>query len=94
MSSLVPFSAEGISTSGLVLVIKYIPVSPAPTPIVMPRIKAILFDFMGTCLDWHSSIVSALPASLSDDSRSRFALEWRQTYFDYNAARLAAGPAH
>ncbi|KAJ7623783.1 (S)-2-haloacid dehalogenase IVA [Roridomyces roridus] len=59
----------------------------------MPRIKAILFDFMGTCLDWHSSIASALPASLSDDLRSRFALEWRQTYFDYNAARLAAGQA-
>lgn len=64
---------------------------PRHPPISMPRIKAILFDFMGTCLDWHRSIVSALPASLSDDQRSRFALEWRQTYFDYNAARLAAG---
>lgn len=57
----------------------------------MPQIKAVLFDFMGTCLDWHSSIVSALPQSVSEDERSRFALEWRQTYFDYNAARLAAG---
>lgn len=57
----------------------------------MPRIKAVLFDFMGTCLDWHRSIASALPASLSDDQRSRFALEWRQAYFDHNAARLAAG---
>lgn len=57
----------------------------------MPQIKAVLFDFMGTCLDWHSSIVSALPQSLSEDQRSRFALEWRQAYFDYNAARLAAG---
>ncbi|KAJ6488938.1 hypothetical protein C8R45DRAFT_1213545 [Mycena sanguinolenta] len=57
----------------------------------MPRIKAVLFDFMGTCLDWHSSIAAALPDALSADQRSKFALEWRQTYFDYNAARLAAG---
>lgn len=54
-------------------------------------IKAILFDFMGTCLDWHSSIVTALPQSIPKDKRSTFALEWRQTYFDHNAARLAAG---
>ncbi|KAJ7782469.1 (S)-2-haloacid dehalogenase IVA [Mycena maculata] len=55
-------------------------------------IKAVLFDFMGTCLNWHASITAALPPSLQpDDLRSRFALEWRQTYFDYNAARLAAG---
>ncbi|KAF3766970.1 HAD-like protein [Cryphonectria parasitica EP155] len=46
---------------------------------------------MGTCLDWHTSIANSLPASISPDDRSRFALEWRQTYFDYNAARLAAG---
>ncbi|KAJ6488943.1 (S)-2-haloacid dehalogenase IVA [Mycena sanguinolenta] len=57
----------------------------------MPRIKAVLFDFMGTCLDWHSSIAAVLPDALSADQRSKFALEWRQTYFDYNAARLAAG---
>lgn len=54
-------------------------------------IKAILFDFMGTCLDWHTSIVAALPASIPQEKRSQFALEWRQTYFEYNAARLAAG---
>lgn len=54
-------------------------------------IKAILFDFMGTCLDWHTSIVESLPQSIPAETRSKFALEWRQTYFDYNAARLAAG---
>ncbi|KAJ4421308.1 hypothetical protein N0V82_003818 [Gnomoniopsis sp. IMI 355080] len=52
-------------------------------------IKAILFDFMGTCLDWHTSIVASLPPSISKEKRSKLALEWRQTYFDYNSARLA-----
>jgi 2-haloalkanoic acid dehalogenase type II len=57
------------------------------------RIKAVLFDFMGTCLDWRSSIVSALPFALSDEAKSEFALEWRQAYFDSNTARLREGLA-
>ena len=55
------------------------------------NIKAVLFDFMGTCLDWHSSIITALPSTLDRDASSKFALEWRQMYFDANAARLQAG---
>ncbi|EME40244.1 hypothetical protein DOTSEDRAFT_66062 [Dothistroma septosporum NZE10] len=39
---------------------------------------------MGTCLDWHSRIVSALPLAVTDLQRSSFALDWRQTYFDAN----------
>ena len=54
----------------------------------MSQIKAVLFDFMGTCLDWHTTIRDALPAELSEEIRSKFALEWRQAYFDYNAERL------
>lgn len=57
------------------------------------RIKAVLFDFMGTCLDWHSSIVTVLPAALPLDVKSDFALEWRQAYFDANTARLRDGKA-
>ena len=54
-------------------------------------IKAVLFDFMGTCLDWHSAITASLPASLPEQTRSQFALSWRQAYFDHNAARLESG---
>jgi 2-haloalkanoic acid dehalogenase type II len=54
-------------------------------------IKAVLFDFMGTCLDWHSTITEALPAAVPQDTRSEFALEWRQAYFDANAARQNVG---
>jgi 2-haloalkanoic acid dehalogenase type II len=53
-------------------------------------IKAVLFDFMGTCLDWHSIIVSSLPESIPAATRSNFALQWRQAYFDANAARQAS----
>ncbi|KAL1865306.1 hypothetical protein Daus18300_007196 [Diaporthe australafricana] len=52
-------------------------------------IKAVLFDFMGTCLDWHTPITASLPASLPEPTRSQLALSWRQAYFDHNAARLA-----
>ena len=55
------------------------------------QIKAVLFDFMGTCLDWHSSILPILPSALSQDAKSDFALEWRQTYFEANAARSRNG---
>jgi 2-haloalkanoic acid dehalogenase type II len=63
------------------------------TPSISPTgyIKAVLFDFMGTCLDWHSSILSILPSALSQDAKSQFALEWRQTYFDANTARICNG---
>ncbi|KAI3396249.1 hypothetical protein diail_12393 [Diaporthe ilicicola] len=54
-------------------------------------IKAVLFDFMGTCLDWHTPITASLPSSLSEETRSQLALSWRQAYFDHNARRLASG---
>lgn len=57
------------------------------------QIKAVLFDFMGTCLDWHSSIVASLPSALSQEAKSSFAIEWRQTYFDANTARIRNGEA-
>ncbi|KAB8205976.1 HAD-like domain-containing protein [Aspergillus parasiticus] len=53
-------------------------------------IKAVFFDFMGTCLDWHSGTIKALPQSISESERSDIALKWRHDYFDANAARIAA----
>jgi len=54
------------------------------------KIRAIFFDFMGTCLDWHSGVIKVLPQSIAESRRSKLALEWRHDYFDSNAARLAA----
>jgi 2-haloalkanoic acid dehalogenase type II len=54
------------------------------------KLKVILFDFMGTCLDWHSGALKVLPQSIPETERSHFALEWRHNYFDYNDARRQA----
>jgi 2-haloacid dehalogenase len=54
-----------------------------------PKIKAVFFDFMGTCLDWHSSVVQALPAAIPKDEASKFALEWRRQYFLENSKRVS-----
>jgi 2-haloalkanoic acid dehalogenase type II len=54
------------------------------------QIKAVFFDFMGTCLDWHTGAINVLPQSISESERSKLALEWRQDYFDSNTARIAA----
>ena len=53
-------------------------------------IKAVFFDFMGTCLDWHSVVVKSLPQPIAESQRSQLALKWRHDYFDANAARLTA----
>ena len=53
------------------------------------KIRAVLFDFMGTCLDWHSGVIKALPQDIAESERSKLALEWRHEYFDANTARLA-----
>lgn len=52
------------------------------------KIKAVFFDFMGTCLDWHSSVVESTPPSIPRDEASRLALEWRRLYFIENAGRV------
>ncbi|KAJ5794294.1 Haloacid dehalogenase type II [Penicillium paradoxum] len=54
-----------------------------------PKIKAVFFDFMGTCLDWHSSVVQALPSAIPTDEASKLALEWRREYFLENSKRVS-----
>ncbi|ORY71258.1 HAD-like domain-containing protein [Pseudomassariella vexata] len=55
----------------------------------MPPIRAIFFDFMGTCLDWHTTVVSSLPSSIPAETRSKLALVWREAFFAENHARQA-----
>src|SRR5271170_6861657 len=64
------------------------------------NVKVLFVDLMGTCLDWHSSIIQALPAdtflpkadvgsgSGQSNPRSQFALRWRQGFFDEIYARF------
>ena len=55
------------------------------------HIKAVMFDFMGTCLDWCSSVTASLPSAVPAEERKEFALTWRIAYFRENERRLAAG---
>ncbi|TVY16387.1 hypothetical protein LARI1_G005920 [Lachnellula arida] len=65
-----------------------------PLPHPRPRPKALLFDFMGTCLDWHTSITSGF-SSLSSSAppiygalASEIAMAWRLGYFAERRAGL------
>ena len=44
-------------------------------------VKVIFFDFMGTCLDWHSGIVKTIPARIPYELRVELSLAWRQAFF-------------
>ncbi|KAI0013373.1 HAD-like protein [Xylariaceae sp. FL0662B] len=55
------------------------------------RIKAVFFDFMGTCLNWHTGVVDALPATMAESIRSKMALDWRQEFFGELHARSQQG---
>jgi 2-haloalkanoic acid dehalogenase type II len=68
------------------------------------NVKVLFVDLMGTCLDWHSSITRALPAtdtflpkadvgsgSGQSSLRSQFALRWRQGFFNEIHARFQRG---
>jgi 2-haloalkanoic acid dehalogenase type II len=50
--------------------------------------KAVLFDYMGTCLDWHSGLVAIFPSGISAARKSEIALQWRQQYFVEVRARF------
>lgn len=53
--------------------------------------KAIFFDFMGTCLDWHSSIVAAFPERIPPSARSQLAIDWREAFFEDIRDRFEQG---
>ncbi len=65
------------------------------------RPKAIIFDLMGTCLDWKSSILPTLKQAISrtssgsqqhdvDDDAGVIATRWREGFFDEIHARFEA----
>ena len=69
--------------------------SAAPNP---SNPKALIFDLMGTCCDWHSSILPALQSApaipaLPAEALSQFAVEWRAGFFKEVETRRQAGQA-
>jgi FMN phosphatase YigB (HAD superfamily) len=63
-------------------------------PISITPVKALVFDLMGTCLDWHSTVSPVLEDVLSspDGARVPFnALSWRHAFFREIHTRFEAG---
>jgi 2-haloalkanoic acid dehalogenase type II len=53
--------------------------------------KAIFFDFMGTCLDWHTGIVKAFPLRYPEKIRIVLSLAWREAFFEDIHHRFESG---
>ncbi|KAI9804656.1 MAG: hypothetical protein M1833_006731 [Piccolia ochrophora] len=67
-------------------------------PPPLEGIKALIFDLMGTCCDWHSSILPVLhscPASprLPPQTLPQLAADWRAGFFEEIHRRFEAGEA-
>jgi hypothetical protein len=64
-------------------------------PLSEAPIKALIFDLMGTCLDWHSTVSPILKEAVSSSneigSRSPNALSWRHRFFNEIHSRFEAG---
>ncbi len=54
-------------------------------------IQALVFDLMGTCTDWRSSILSALDSKLPLADSHSFAMDWRAGFFGEIHRRFQAG---
>ena len=54
-------------------------------------IRAIFFDFMGTCLDWHQNICRTFPRRLDLKMRSDLAIAWRESFFEDIQTRFKQG---
>lgn len=48
------------------------------------NVKSLTFDLMGTCADWHTSILNllkTLPPIPSNPNLSQLASDWRESFF-------------
>lgn len=68
--------------------------SPPSNPLSKPPVKALIFDLMGTCLDWHTTVSPVLEDALASSASAGptfNALSWRHAFFDEIHARFKAG---
>ena len=62
----------------------------------LENVQVFMFDLMGTCTDWHTSITTAikrypLPPQLTSVDLPVLAIEWRERFFRTIFASFAAG---
>jgi len=67
-----------------------------PLPPSLSGVQALIFDLMGTCTDWHTSILAAMrghpiPPPLVDSDLPALASEWRAGFFRAIMASFKAG---
>lgn len=63
-------------------------------PLTDRPVKALIFDLMGTCVDWHTSIKPVLDGALSASNAEPFpslGLHWRSAFFEEIHARFENG---
>jgi FMN phosphatase YigB (HAD superfamily) len=57
-------------------------------------VKALIFDLMGTCLDWYSTVSPVLEDALASPDGAKLpfnALSWRHAFFHEIHTRFEAG---
>ncbi len=54
-------------------------------------IRAVFFDFMGTCLDWYTNTIQTLPNRIDLKTRSNLAIAWRELFFEDIRTRFEQG---
>jgi FMN phosphatase YigB (HAD superfamily) len=67
-----------------------------PVPADMLACKALVFDLMGTCVDWHSSLLALLPAHqqlepCNLNGLNPLLVTWRSGFFAEIHRRYEAG---
>ena len=65
-------------------------------PSSFSQVEALLFDLMGTCANWHTSIIAAMkghpfPPQLAESDLSALASEWRAGFFRSIMSSFNAG---
>lgn len=63
-------------------------------PLTDRPVKALIFDLMGTCVDWHTSVKPVLDNALSASNPEPFpslGLHWRSAFFEEIHARFENG---
>lgn len=65
-------------------------------PSSLSSAQVLVFDLMGTCTDWHTSITLAIsrlpvPANLEPSELRSLAIEWRAEFFRYILDSFARG---
>jgi len=67
---------------------------PSSLPLALHSVRALVFDLFGTCLDWHTPLISTLSSAYPDipsDDWSNFGFAWRAAFLALTATEGRRG---